>query len=320
MVAFGRRAIAKLAESLHSSDGDLLASSLADLKALLSSQESKMEAIHNDTLVPSLVALLEKPDHTAGAADCIASLSLVCQGRAAVKDAFAVAALEALLPSSSVSAASALLSLSLSRDGCAILLESATLVGSLTDALSRASADLKRPCLAALANLLSQPAAAEQALRAGLVTHLGKLVDVSEEEEVVETALQALCNLSNTRAGKEAVVGAGILPSLGAMAAKGGAAVKQRAAGTLMALAIGEGRQLPDECIRPLVLLADSDDEETARNAVAALRSASEDPPTRRRIVRCAAELGKEPSSLVFDNQPWPHSERFLSQRALVSQ
>jgi len=221
-VAYGTRGLTKLIESLGP-DTALTRASLVSLNGLLSNQETKLQAVAYQAppLVPALVALLatEDDDVQRLAATALGSLSLVYQGRVAAQRAGAVAALErafsATVPVAAASA-TALLSLSQSRDGCGVLMECGdTLVATLTVALSGPPA-VASPCLATLSNLLRLDLGVHDALAAGIVPALhATILKARRESDELKHALQALWNLSNTHEGKAAVVEEGLLPTLG---------------------------------------------------------------------------------------------------------
>ena len=175
-VAYGPRGVKKLCASL--SDGsEGLASNLLTLNGLLSNQETKMEALQNDgvvvTVLTNLLASTEA-EVRRQAALAISSLTLVYQGRIAAADALTVAALCGPLREDRddevrAACASALESLTSSRDGCSVVMEADAIVSKLTMALDDAHAPVLPPTIAALANMLRLDLGVEEALGAGVV-------------------------------------------------------------------------------------------------------------------------------------------------------
>jgi hypothetical protein len=333
-LAYGTRGLAKLIESLGP-DTALTKDSLLSLNGLLSNQEAKLAAIAHQSppLVPELVRLLASPEEEVQrlAATALGSLVNVYQGRVAAQQAGAVAALEiGLCGSVPVAAASgeALRALSLSRDGCQVLMQfSTTLMATLTHSLSGAS-PVMRPCVANLANLLRLDLGVSDALAAGIVPALHQIISTARRSsDELKNALQALWNLSNSHAGKAAVVEGGLLPTLSTKIESGTDEVKRLAAGCIMAVAINkEGKIASDVCVVPLIELAMANrrprgDAGTLKDATLALKAAAEYPPTRKLIERYARSIQKDPAHIIsdlsapmFDSKPWPASLRCVNQ------
>mgnify|MGYP003686554793 CR=1 FL=1 len=264
------------------------------------------------------------------AATALGSLHLVYQGRVASQEAHAAAALEGRLSMSvpvAAASASALLSMSESRDGCQVLAESATLMATLTQALSGA-APVVIPCLATLANLLRLDCGVKDALTAGIVPALHRIISTSRRSsDALKLSLQALWNLSNSHEGKVAVVEEGLLRTLSKKVEAGTEEVKRLAAGCIMSLAINkEGKIASDVCVVPLIDLALANrgphgEPGSLKDAILALKAAAEYPPTRKIIERHARSINKDPAHLIseistpmFDSEPWPASLRYVNQ------
>ena len=229
--AFGDRGVSKLVEAISSpgateSVKDLRAN-LATLHSLLSNQESKMQALAKDgAVVPVLSRLIssEDDDVRRQAALVIGSLALSFQGRMAVDAAGSVAPLVKRLGEPDradlvrEAAAGALLALSESRDGCAVLMRTPDVVTTVTRALKDAHLPVVLASLGALGNLLRLDLGVSEALAAGATEQLKRLVDPETsdviEEEQLAKALQALWNLSNTPEGKRSAIAAGLIPIL----------------------------------------------------------------------------------------------------------
>ena len=329
--AYGPRGIEKLCASL--SDGtEGIAANLATLNGLLSNQESKMQALANDgAVVPVLTGLLSSSEtevrKQAGLA--IASLTLVYQGRLAAADAATVAALAGPLRDDADAAvraacASALESLTSSRDGCSVVIAADAIVSKLTMALDDVGEGVVGPSIAALSNMLRLDLGVEEALGAGIVAKLAKLVAPSQRDaKLLETSLQALWNLANTPDGKSAAIEAGCLDVLAEQLRASTTNIRRLAAGCVMAITIDkEGKYASLPCVDPLCeLLFDlSADSSAVRDAVGALKNISEYPKARKAIDTwtrkkgagdAMAQMFVEP---IFDHKQWPASLRFQHQ------
>uniref|UniRef100_A0A7S4B4T8 Armadillo repeat-containing protein 8 n=1 Tax=Chrysotila carterae TaxID=13221 RepID=A0A7S4B4T8_CHRCT len=268
-LAYGNRGVAKLIQSLQAEEPEEETSlTLLTLNGLLSNQENKMKAIsHEPPLVPVLTKLLAAPDAETRklSAQTLASLSLVYQGRLAVREADTVAPLTELVGTDeeavAESSGAALLALSTSRDGCVVLAEhEADLVPTLTHALS-APTPVALNALSTLANLLRQDIGVTTALQSGIVPQLRNMILPMEfPPKVVVSALQATWNLANTPDGKVALVDAEFLPVLSHHCAQGDPQVRRLSAGCLMAMTINKQGKLESQCcLEPLVdLLLDA--------------------------------------------------------------
>jgi len=339
-MAYGVRGVAKLIETI-SSDAESVESrrgALTQFNSLLSNQESKMQAIHHEpSVVVVLTTLLGGSD--AGtktlSALSLASLSLVYQGRLAVRDAGSVAVLsDQLKGNGDVSVAeassSALLAISESRDGCTVLMEHDDLVPTLVMALG-SKLEICRNCLGTLANLTRQDMGIKQALDSNVVGALRQLaVPTQRDSEALLKALQAIWNIGNTPEGKVAMVDAAILPILAKHCSTraGTPKVRRLAAGCLMAITINKQGKIDSLCaLEPLLdlllstIARDVVDLGTVRSVVLAMKNAAEYPQARKEIHRYARARGEDPSKLVdmvegkmHDAEDWPISERYVNQ------
>ena len=103
-VAYGPRGVEKLIETLDTTDAEVLRATLVTLNSLMSSQESKAQALSREPpLVPILGKLLGSEDDEVKrqAALTLASLGLLYQGRLAMSEAGTVGELSALVLDSS---------------------------------------------------------------------------------------------------------------------------------------------------------------------------------------------------------------------------
>ena len=330
-VAYGPRGVKKLCASL--SDGsEGLASNLLTLNGLLSNQETKMEALQNDgvvvTVLTNLLASTEA-EVRRQAALAIASLTLVYQGRIAAADALTVAALCGPLREDRddevrAACASALESLTSSRDGCSVVMDADAIVSKLTEALDDAHAPVLPPTIAALANMLRLDLGVDEALGAGVVEKLAKLVDPSQRDaKLLETSLQALWNLANTPNGKTAAIKAGLLDVLAVQMRHAYPNVRRLAAGCVMAITIDKDGKLGSlPCVEPLaeMLFDPTVDSSAVRDAVGAIKNMSEYPKVRKSVDTWAkkhsahdamAQVFNEP---LYDHKQWPASIRFQHQ------
>jgi len=341
-IAFGARGVAKLVESLSlPAETGNLAVNLMTLNGLLSSQENKMSALANDgavlTVLTTLLASTESEvRRQAGLA--IASLTLVYQGRLAAATANTVPALRIGLSDSVVTVraacASALLSLSSSRDGCSEMMRTEGLVSKLTGALDDASRDVLTSALGALSNLVRLDLGIDEALESGVVKRLATLIDPKQRvANLLETGLQALWNLANTPNGKEAAIDAGLLDILAQHVRHGSPNVRRLASGCIMAITINkDGKYQSKPCAEPLLeLLFDpNSDFPTVRDCVGALKNMTEYPKLRKQIDKWLREHGGERDHIVeggttaqmqemferviYDHKQWPASYRYQHQ------
>ena len=100
-IAYGTRGVDKLIETLEEKDAATQRSTLTTLNTLLSTQESKLQALafEKAPLVPTLGRLLGSEDDEVKrqSALALASLALIYQGRLAISDAGTVAELSSFL-------------------------------------------------------------------------------------------------------------------------------------------------------------------------------------------------------------------------------
>ena len=331
-VAYGTRGVEKLIETLDTTDAEVLRATLVTLNSLMSSQESKAQALSREPpLVPILGKLLGSEDDEVKrqAALTLASLGLLYQGRLAMSEAGTVGELSALVLDSSSTGvreavSSALLSLSESRDGCATLIAHANIVSTLTQALDDAHPPAKANSLRALANLSRLDLGIGEALSSGVMARLHATIDPKGKSlapgalELVCSALQTLWNLANTPDGKSAALDAAVLPMLGVYCRHGSPREQRLAAGCIMAITINkQGKMESTECLEPLadLLLSNDTDDDTMRDVVGALKNMAEFPAARKALERFVRRKGMKPDDLnMFDAKPWPHSIRYLHQ------
>lgn len=333
-IAYGPRGVAKLCASLSdaSSDAATIGSSLATLNALLSNQESKLEALANDgAVLPVLTALLSSTDAEVRrqSALAIASLTLVYQGRIAAADALTVAALSGPLREDRdanvrAACAKALESLTSSRDGCSVVMGAEAIVSKLTNALDDEYAPVVAPTTAALANMMRLDLGVDEALGAGVVDKLAKLVSPDQRDAVLlETGLQTLWNLSQDPSGKAAAIKAGLLVGLAKHMSTATANVRRLAAGCVMAITIDKDGKLASlVCVEPLceLLFDPSADSSTVRDCVGALKNMAEYPKARKAVDVWARKHNKHDQMAamftqpMYDHKQWPASIRFQHQ------
>ena len=330
-IAYGSRGVAKLCAALSDGTPDV-AQSLATLNGLLCSQECKMQALVNDGAVIAVLTGLVGSSEAAvrrEAATAIASLALVYQARIAASDAATTMALSGPLRGDAdaevrAACASALESLTASRDGCSVVMAAEGIVSKLTDALGDASSAVVSPALAALASLMRLDLGVDEALAAGVVGKLAGLVDVAQRDALLlETGLQALWNLANTPDGKTQAISAGLLDVLAQQLSHGMPNVKRLAAGAIMAITIEkDGKLAALRCVEPLcALLFDPRSEPSAvRDAVGALKNITEFPKARKMVDSWAKGAGVQERMVemfddkLFDHKQWPASLRFQHQ------
>ena len=330
-LAYGVRGVAKLVAALSDGTPDV-AQSIATLNGLMSSQECKLQALQNDgAVVPVLTGLLGSADAMTRrqAALALASLTLVYQGRIAASDAGTAAALAGPLRADSdaevrAACAQALESMTSSRDGCSVVIAAAGIVTKLTEALDDDHPAVVKASLAASASLSRLDLGVDEALAAGAVPKLAKLVDPAQRDpQLLETGLQALWNLANTPDGKTAALAAGALDTLATLLTQGMPKVKRLAAGCVMAITVDKEAKLAGmPCVEPLcVLLFARDSEASAvRDAVGALKNITEFPKARKMVDTWAKGAGVQArmteifEDKLFDHKQWPASLRFQHQ------
>jgi len=332
-IAFGARGVSKLVEclSLAGDEGDI-AVNLATLNGLLCSQECKMLALANDgAVMPVLTGLLASKEAEVRRQSglTIASLTLVYQGRLAAKASGTINALRDGMSDGTanvrMACASALQSLSSSRDGCSDMMQEAMgVVTKLTLALDDVSKDVMTPSINALSNLLRLDLGIDEALEVGVMSRLAKVVDPSQRvATLLETGLQALWNLANTPKGKEAAIDAQMLDVLPQHVRQGSPNVRRLAAGCIMAITINkDGKYQSTPCAMPLLeLLFDpNSDPSTSRDVVGALKNMTEYPKLRKQIDKWLRSNGKLEEMehmferVVYDHKQWPASYRYQHQ------
>ena len=330
-IAYGTRGVAKLVAALSDGTPDV-SQSLATLNGLMSSQECKLQALENDgAILPVLTGLLSSSEAMTRrqAALAIASLTLVYQGRIAAADAATAAALAGPLRADGdadvrAACAQAIESLTSSRDGCSVVMAAEGIVTKLTEALDDAKGAVVSASLAALAALSRLDLGVDEALAAGAVAKLAKLVDAAQRDaNLLETGLQALWNLSNTPDGKTAAISAGLMDTLAKQIKIGMPKVKRLAAGCVMAITIDKDAKLAGlACVEPLceLLFAHGSEASAVRDAIGALKNITELPKARKMVDSWAKGAGvQERMSELFDNKlfdhkQWPASLRFQHQ------
>ena len=318
-----------------------VALNLATLNSMLSNQESKMEALmvkdesgKEGAVVGVLTGLLTSEDAEVRkqAALAIASLTLVYPGRNAAADGPTVATLSGPLRNDADEAvraacASALESLTSSRDGCSVVFATAGIVSKLTAALDDEYMPVVSAAIAALANMLRLDLGVDEALEAGVVDKLAKLIvtaeEVTRDAAMLETILQALWNLANTPAGKAAAIKAGLLEALAKQLGASVAKVRRLAAGCVMAITIDrDGKLASVPCVEPLcqLLFDPTSDSSAVRDCVGALKNISEYPKARKAIdtwckkKKMEDKMAQMFSDPLFDHKQWPASIRFMHQ------
>lgn len=330
-IAYGTRGVAKLVAAL--SDGTPnLAQSIATLNGLMCSQECKLAALANDgAVVPVLTALLGSAEAEVRkqSALAIASVTLMYQGRIAAADANTAAALAGPLCSDSDpdvrgACAKALESMTSSRDGCSVVMGAEGIVSALVKALDDANTAVVASSIVALASLGRLDLGVDEALVAGAVPKLAKIVGPEQRDgTMLETGLQALWNIANTPDGKTAAIQAGLLDVLSQQLRHGMAKVRRLAAGCVMAVSIDKEAKLGGlSCVEPLceLLFAPDAEPSAVRDAVGALKNITEFPKARK-MVDTWAKAHKVQERMVeifddklFDHKQWPASLRFQHQ------
>jgi len=223
-----------------------------------------------------------------------------------------------------VACAAALESLTSSRDGCSVVMAADAIVSKLTMALDDAHEPVVKPSIAALANMLRLDLGVDEALGAGVVAKLAKLISPEQRDApLLETSLQALWNLANTPNGKAAAIEAGMLETLALLVRHSLPTVRRLAAGCVMAITIDKDGKLGSlVCVEPLLeLLFDPMNEQSAvRDAVGALKNMSEYPKVRKAVDTWVKKhdaydaMTQMFSEAMFDHKQWPASIRFQHQ------
>ena len=337
-LAHGDRGVIKLLECLSGSAATVqsIRSDLATLNGLLSNQENKMRVIgHAPPVLPVFTRFLSHHDDEIRrqAALAVGSVSLVFQGRIAVRDAQSVSSLAKLVSTKGESSkevreasASALMALATSRDGCSALMDASGIVTTLVEALDDEHRPVVSDSLYTLASLGRLDFGITEALTAEVVPRLAGRIDPEKaggDKEVLNRSLQTLANIANTPDGKTAAIDAKLMPLLTTHVKSADPETRRLAAGCLNAITINKQGKLDSlTCAAPLANLLFQPDAAagTARAAIGTLKNISEYPAARKQIDKYAKEKGlqKEMKAIftkpVYDDEQWPASLRYQHQ------